>query len=534
MRFSAWMAAFFAALSFHATAGEPLVFLGDRDYAPFESLLDGGPQGINVDLARAIGRVLDRPVVVELGDWAQMQERFIAGHGHVLGMFAPTPEREGRFEFTQTTLKLPAALFVKEDPGGRLGARQYGDRRIGVTRGGFSRLHFEASFPEAQLVLVENLVDGTRRLLRGEIEALAAIEWTQMHLLNELGITGVRPIKAFAEAPVAMGLRKGDTALRSELDRALQQVKDSGELDRILDRWSSQRVRMMSDGELRLLRWAGAAVALVVMLLLFALLRIARERSRLEREIARHRETTRSLVESERALEEADRRKDDFLATLSHELRNPLAPIRTAAQIIKVAGGAQPGLQVAREMIDRQVGHMVRLIDDLLDVSRITRGKLELQREPVTLGAVLERALEAAQPNVAGQNHQLSVSLPDGPVRLDADPVRLAQVFTNLLNNACKYTDRGGRIELSAVMEGSDVVVKVSDNGIGIDPKNFSRLFEMFAQVESALARTQGGLGIGLALSKSLVEMHGGTITVESPGVGRGSTFTVRLPSGFH
>lgn len=233
---------------------------------------------------------------------------------------------------------------------------------------------------------------------------------------------------------------------------------------------------------------------------------------------------------AQEALREADRRKNVFLATLAHELRNPLAPIRNAAQILKLQRQPDPTVQAARDMIDRQVQHMVRLIDDLLDVSRITQGRLELRRERVDLAAVVEQAVEASRPHIERAGHELTVSLPPQPVYLDADPVRLAQVFLNLLDNACKYTEKGGRIWLTTERDGADVVVKVRDTGIGIPPEHLPRVFDMFSQVGSALERSQGGLGIGLALSRGLVEIHGGGIEARSEGPGEGTEIIVRLP----
>jgi signal transduction histidine kinase len=231
--------------------------------------------------------------------------------------------------------------------------------------------------------------------------------------------------------------------------------------------------------------------------------------------------------EAQEALREADRRKDEFLATLSHELRNPLAPLRNALHLLKLSKVDDPAVREAQDIMDRQVRHMVRLIDDLLDVSRITRGRLELRRESVDLGRVVEQAIETARPHVA---QGLAVSLPREPVRLYGDPVRLAQIFSNLINNAAKYTPASGRIAITACVEDGHAVVSVSDTGIGIAPEQLPRLFEMFAQAKSALDRSQGGLGIGLSLARSLVELHGGTIEAKSEGAGRGSEFIVRLP----
>ncbi len=235
-------------------------------------------------------------------------------------------------------------------------------------------------------------------------------------------------------------------------------------------------------------------------------------------------------VRQEQALKDADRRKDEFLATLAHELRNPLAPLRNGLQVMKLAAGDAGAVEQARTMMERQLGQMVHLIDDLLDVSRISRGKLTLRKERVALAAVVQSAVEGSRPLIEASAHRLAVALPPDPVWLEADPTRLAQVFSNLLTNAAKYTDRGGHIALTAERQGDDVVVSVRDTGIGIAPEHLPRLFEMFSQVDTALERSQGGLGIGLALVKGLVTMHGGSIEARSEGLGKGSEFTVCLP----
>jgi PAS domain S-box-containing protein len=235
-------------------------------------------------------------------------------------------------------------------------------------------------------------------------------------------------------------------------------------------------------------------------------------------------------VRQEQALKDADRRKDEFLATLAHELRNPLAPLRNGLQVMKLAAGDAGAVEQARSMMERQLGQMVRLIDDLLDVSRITRGKLQLRRERVDLAAVVRAAVETARPVIEASAHELTVALPPEPVYLEADPVRLAQVFANLLTNAAKYTERAGRIRLTALRDGPEVAVAVRDTGIGIAPEKLAGLFQMFSQVDTALERSQGGLGIGLSLVRGLVEMHGGSVEARSEGLGRGSEFVVRLP----
>ena len=226
----------------------------------------------------------------------------------------------------------------------------------------------------------------------------------------------------------------------------------------------------------------------------------------------------------------ADRRKDEFLATLAHELRNPLAPIRNGLQVMRLARGDAEAVEQSRDMMERQLDQMVRLVDDLMDVSRITRGKLELKTERLQLAVVVNSAVEISRPLIEQMGHELTVTLPEQPVVVEADLTRLAQVFLNLLNNAAKYSDRGGHIRLAAERQGSDVVVSVKDTGIGIAADQLPRLFVMFSQVDRSLEKAQGGLGIGLTLVKRLVEMHGGRVEVKSEGVGKGSEFVVRLP----
>jgi PAS domain S-box-containing protein len=264
--------------------------------------------------------------------------------------------------------------------------------------------------------------------------------------------------------------------------------------------WFKVRGRAIHDQSGRIVRWFGTAV------------------------------NVNNLKLAEVALKEADQRKDEFLAMLAHELRNPLAPIRNAVQILQLAGPKEPRLDRAREMIERQVKHLVRLVDDLLDVSRVSRGKITLQKEPLELLAVVRQAVETSRPLLDARHHELTVALPPEPVRVEGDFTRLAQVVSNLLNNAAKYTDDGGRIGLSVEQGETEAVIRVRDSGRGIDPRALGSLFDLFYQVDRNLDRADGGLGIGLSLVKSLVEMHGGRVEAHSDGRGRGSEFTVRLP----
>ena len=248
----------------------------------------------------------------------------------------------------------------------------------------------------------------------------------------------------------------------------------------------------------------------------------------------------RTVVEADRdvtermhtlaALREADRRKDEFLATLAHEIRNPLAPIRNELEILRMARGNPDVVEHSRAVMERQLAHLVHLVDDLMDVSRITRSKLELRRERLALDDALHAALETSRPLIEAAHHQITLTLPTEPVYVLGDLTRLAQIFSNLLNNAAKYTPDGGRITLSARTTNGEAVIEVRDTGIGIAAEALPDIFEMFAQANRGRGLTHGGLGIGLALVHGLTDMHGGTITAESAGPGLGSAFTVRLP----
>ena len=250
---------------------------------------------------------------------------------------------------------------------------------------------------------------------------------------------------------------------------------------------------------------------------------MARARERIENQIA-------ELTRQQNELHVAAQRKDEFLAVLAHELRNPLAPIASALDILK-----QPRLDpaiasLARDTADRQLQHLTRLVDDLLDVSRIMRGKIELRKERVDVRTIVERAIETVQPLIDQDHHQLTVSLPDLPIWVDADLVRLSQVLSNLLSNAVKYTEPGGQIRLLAAIQDRELVVSVQDSGIGIASETLPKLFDMFMQALPGAGRSRGGLGIGLTLVKNLVEMHGGTVTAHSEGLRQGSEFVIRLP----
>jgi signal transduction histidine kinase len=240
-------------------------------------------------------------------------------------------------------------------------------------------------------------------------------------------------------------------------------------------------------------------------------------------------ETTAQLA-AEAKLREADKRKDEFLATLAHELRNPLAPIRNAAKLLRTPTADAKTRDWATNVIDRQIHNMASLLDDLLDVSRITRGQININKQPTLLSSIVETSLEVARPLIDARQHNVQIDLPETLIELDVDPLRMSQVLTNLLTNAAKYSEPGGQIKLSATIDGQSVRIKVKDSGIGLEPESLTRIFVMFSQVSNALDRSEGGLGIGLALVKGLVELHGGEVSAASEGLGQGSEFSVRLP----
>jgi PAS domain S-box-containing protein len=248
------------------------------------------------------------------------------------------------------------------------------------------------------------------------------------------------------------------------------------------------------------------------------------------RDVTELKQAERALRAREESLREADRRKDEFLATLAHELRNPLAPIRHGLHVLRVMDRNSEAAEQTRAIMERQTNHLVRLVDDLLEVSRVSRGKIDLRKEPVGLADVVGNAVETSRPFIEAAGHRLRIDLPADAIGLLGDNVRLAQVLSNLLNNAAKYTENGGDIELSAAREGETAVISVRDNGIGIPREMLPRVFDMFAQVDPERGRAQGGLGIGLALARTLVHLHGGAIEARSEGPGHGSEFIVRLP----
>jgi signal transduction histidine kinase/CheY-like chemotaxis protein len=380
---------------------------------------------------------------------------------------------------------LAAALYTKD-----------GDLFANYTRAGFQPMPFPPK-PESdgyriegdQLVIFRRVIEGGEVIGTVHLRALY-LPWERAR--EYLAILGIVMLAGLAVAALLSGwLQKAVTVPILEVARVAREVR--------AQRDYSLRARKITDDEIgELVDSFNALLA----------------------------ETGRRAE----ALRDADRRKDEFLATLAHELRNPLAPLRNALEILRLAEANPAMTQKARDMMQRQLNQMVRLVDDLLDVSRITTGKLAIHKGAIDLQAVVHDAVETVRPFIELRGHRFEVSVPSDPVVVEGDRTRLAQVIGNLLNNAAKYTDHGGHISLTLEREGEAAVIRVRDSGIGLEAKSLSSIFDMFVQVDRSLERTQAGLGVGLTLAKRLVFLHGGTLTAHSEGKGRGSEFVVRLP----
>jgi signal transduction histidine kinase/CheY-like chemotaxis protein len=363
-------------------------------------------------------------------------------------------------------------------------------------------------------------------------------------------------LNAFVPAPGLPQTLPGGGGWRDLLDRCETAGEHSGEVP-FPDKASLRPVLALStdDGLVFALigprPGLGASPRMLCLPLLAAALRAevaaeaARGRERSAHQEVRHAATLTAVLDATRAdlerslgetsrlnaqLKSADQAKDEFLAMLAHELRNPLSPIVSALDLLRRQGPGAPSFGKLLDVIDRQARHLTRLVDDLLDVSRITRGVIELRRDPIHIRSVLLQAIDSVRPLIESENHTLSLSIPDAPIFVLADAVRLTQVFSNLLTNAAKYMSPGGRIDLSVALDESSVAVRVGDTGIGIEKDMLPRIFDLFIQAPQALDRSKGGLGIGLTLVRRLVALHGGSVEARSEGAGKGSEFVVRLP----
>jgi len=385
---------------------------------------------------------------------------------------------------------------ILDDPGYRLVRATSGeDALLALMADEFALLVLDVQMPGMTGFELAQLVKERRKTARIPIIFLTAYYNEDQHALEGYGSGGVD----YLHKPVNPPVLRSKVAVFAELHRKSHELERA---NRLLHAEVAERRRAET--------------------------RLSELNASLDQRVT---ERTLELQASEARLLESNRRKDEFLATLAHELRNPLAPLRNAAHFLKLRGPGTQDVQWAADVMDRQVSVMGRLIEDLMDVSRINQGRVELRRGRVELEQVIADALETIQPQIDGSGHKLTVMHPRVKLGLDGDRGRLAQVFVNLLSNAAKYTDPGGQIELRVVSESGQAVVSVHDNGIGIPAHRLEHVFEMFSQEEPALARSRGGLGIGLSLTRKLVQLHGGSVTAHSDGQGKGSVFTVRLPA---
>ncbi|MBK6004971.1 response regulator [Ramlibacter ginsenosidimutans] len=384
---------------------------------------------------------------------------------------------------------------ILDDPGYRLVRATSGDEALlRLVNEEFALLVLDVQMPGMSGFEVAQMVKQRRKTARIPIVFLTAYFHEDRHILEGYGTGAVD----YLQKPVNPAVLRSKVSVFAELHRKERELAQANRqlLEEVAERRRAEE-------------------------------RLSELNASLDQRVT---ERTAALRESESRLLEASRRKDEFLATLAHELRNPLAPVRNAVHFLKLRGPGTTDVQWASELIDRQVSLMGRLIEELMDVSRIGQGRIELRRELLTLDQVLGDALETVQPQIDGAGHKLTVLQPATKLTVHGDRARLAQAFINLLSNAAKYTDPGGQLELRVVSEDGTVLVSIRDNGIGISPRRLEQVFEMFSQEEPALSRARGGLGIGLSLTRKLVELHGGIVTASSEGQGQGSVFTVRLP----
>jgi len=508
----------------------PIVVLGDRNLPPYEFMENGVARGANVDLVRAIGRALERPVEIRLMDWSQAQDDALAQGGRALTMLGRTPEREQKFNFSLETVPVSFALFVRADDAQRLSASIAG-RRVGVARGGLARPYLLERHPDVVPVDMASNLDGLNMLLRREVDAIAAQEWSLYYLLGQLGTTSVTGLAPFHTRMTTMAVPRGDDELLAAINEGLERIKRSGELERILDSWSGTRMRTVPESVISLA--AGSAVAgLTILAVLATLIMLLRRRTR---ELAFEvRERTRAQEELQRAkaqLEDADRGKDRFLATLGHELRNPLAAVANANSVLERSAADAERVHWARRIIGRQLDVIRRLADDLQDVARINSGQLELRREFFALQDLAAESIESLRPVLAQRQQRLETEFAADPLHVHADRTRLHQIAVNLLGNAIRYSPEGGVIRVQVRRAGGMAELVVRDSGFGIAADRIERLFELFVRDGEAAHQAPGGLGLGLWLCRRLAALHGGSVRAESDGPGKGATFIAAFPA---
>jgi len=515
-------------------AGPPLVVHADRSLPPFSFLESGQPSGAHVDLFKALAQELMRPLDMRLGDWTESQAAVLRGDGDVLPPLASTAGRARQFGFTQTGGRNEFGLFTRADVAARVGASRIEELAIGVTAGGYPRLHFESRNPGARLVIVRDAVDGLRRSQLGQIDAFAGNVAATQAFLRDLNIGGIALATApFAVLDVAIAVHRRNPALLAQLDEAIDRLRSSGELRRIDSRWFGAPPVTIDRAQLWALAGGAAGLALVAGLGSALFLQRQRLRER-DAELVRRSEIEARLEAARAAAESAARVQTDFLANMSHEIRTPMNAIVGMSRLLREGGASSADTNQRLRRLDEAAKHLLSMVSDVLDMSKIEAGKFEIEDLPFDLPALME----SVRANVEGLAYHKRLSLQieyDPSARhVVGDPTRLRQAILNLVSNAIKFTDHG-HVRLTAQVVDTQAATttwrfQVEDTGRGISSDLQSRLFRPFEQEDGSVMRQHGGTGLGLSISKRLVEMMGGEIGCHStPGQGSLFWFTVRL-----
>lgn len=543
------------AVDSRAEREETIRSASELDYPPFALVTpEGEADGFAVDLLKAATGAMGRKVSFRVGPWHEIKQDLAEGKLDVLPLVARTAERTRIYDFSIPYLSMHGAMVVRKGDRRIANTSDLADKRVMVMQGDIAEEYVKQRNLSKQLITSISLEEGLQRLATGEGDAMVVQALAARKLIRklelDLDIVG-DPLPNYQD--FCFAVRSGDKEMLALLNEGLSLVTADGTLQRLREHWLGPVL-----GE-AMLPWRQIIATIVISLLVAGavfllwqrvlVMQVGRrtaqlgdanrrlaeeiaERKSVEADLRKHREQLEALVEKRTAaLQEADRHKDEFLAMLGHELRNPLAPIRNAIEVVSLwPAVGEDRLHWACDLIQRQVSHLTRLVDDLLDMSRISRGLIELQPQPLDLCQSVAQAADLAMPQIEAKQHRLTTELPKQALWVNADPVRITQAVGNLLNNAAKYTDPGGQIELELRAHDGEALICVSDNGIGIDGDLLPHVFELFTQGERSLDRSQGGMGLGLTLVKRLVEMHGGQVTARSRGVGRGSVFCIALP----
>lgn len=545
-----------------AAQAQQLVFYGDESFPPYEFPQDGVPRGANVDLLHEIGRLLNRPVEVRLTSWSEAQARVRDGTGSALSLMARTPEREAIYGFSEPTFPMTYSLFVPVRSVADFEKIPLSAQRIGVTSAGLPRTHFEKQHPEVTLVIIADYADGVRRLLRGEIDALAAATWTGNHFLHELNISGITHLpKPFAERIAGIAVPRANTALLAEIDRALLQLKSDGTFDRITDRWGGARVHIFSENELWLTSLGGAALAAAVVLGILLLLTQAKRRA-LSREIAKQKETEAALRASEEEARSAKMELEALAADLERRVEERTAQL-IQAQKMEAVGQLTSGvahdfnnvlqgvagcLAALENRTGDEVSHRLfsaaqqgiergaRLTQHLLSFAR----RQTLTPRPTNIATMLDGMRPLLERSMGGLI-QVSIDTSNGAWRALVDPTQLEVAIVNLAINSRDAMPYGGMLTVcvadipltdsqgagapESLAPGDYVMVSVTDNGIGMDAATLARVYEPFFTTKDV----GKGSGLGLSMVHGMAAQSGGGVAISSQ-VGQGTTVSIYLP----